>query len=199
MSDTAYLSEAQARAAILALPLFVVPGGDEGEGASTTAAAEADYGEWECAVCLDGFSPGNVARTLPCSHFFHQGCIDRWLKVDESEPPQQPFDRQPGKLRTCPLCKADPVRPTALAIAARASETASPAMEAAAVAMEMSELAPGTVRARGAAASVAPTTASAPSAPSAPSSVTATVVDTSSIREQGSPPFLVLSSTTTRS
>ena len=45
----------------------------------------------QCSVCLCEFEPGEQVRTLPCAHFFHAACIDRW------------FERK----RECPLCKFD--------------------------------------------------------------------------------------------
>lgn len=41
-----------------------------------------------CAVCLCDFEAGESARELPCGHFFHRGCIDRWLQRN----------------KRCPLC-----------------------------------------------------------------------------------------------
>jgi len=44
-----------------------------------------------CSVCLSNFQPGDVCRKLPCDHYFHQECIDAWLK----------------KARNCPTCRGD--------------------------------------------------------------------------------------------
>lgn len=33
----------------------------------------------ECPVCMDEFQEGQELRVLPCSHQFHQACIDEWL------------------------------------------------------------------------------------------------------------------------
>ncbi|CAD7965849.1 unnamed protein product [Amoebophrya sp. A25] len=50
-----------------------------------------DTDEPNCAVCLAEFVPGELCRTLPCGHEFHQTCIDTWLL----------------KNRKCPLCLQD--------------------------------------------------------------------------------------------
>jgi len=42
-----------------------------------------------CTVCLCEFSKGEKLTSLPCVHFFHKECIDRWLMVGH----------------TCPMCK----------------------------------------------------------------------------------------------
>jgi len=51
----------------------------------------------ECCLCLEAYEPEQPLRTLPCEHFFHQACIDNW------------FQARRYTLRTCPLCKRDPV------------------------------------------------------------------------------------------
>jgi hypothetical protein len=48
----------------------------------------------ECALCMAVYEPGDAVRHLPCKHFFHKTCVDRWLTG--------------GAGRSCPLCKADP-------------------------------------------------------------------------------------------
>lgn len=47
--------------------------------------------EPSCAVCLSEFEAGDVLRPLPCKHYFHRRCIDKWLK----------------KNKVCPLCLQD--------------------------------------------------------------------------------------------
>lgn len=42
-----------------------------------------------CPVCLCEFTEGEKLKSLPCVHFFHDECIDRWLMVGH----------------TCPVCK----------------------------------------------------------------------------------------------
>lgn len=48
----------------------------------------------ECTVCLDAMVAGEEVRKLPCSHMFHQKCIDSWL-----------LDK-----RKCPLCNLDIIK-----------------------------------------------------------------------------------------
>lgn len=45
----------------------------------------------ECAVCLSSFEEGDHIRQLPCCHFFHRDCVDKWLDHQQT---------------TCPLCRA---------------------------------------------------------------------------------------------
>ena len=53
----------------------------------------------ECSLCLEPFLSGEFIRPLPCGHLFHQRCVDKWLfRKDEVAP-----------VRSCPLCKADPM------------------------------------------------------------------------------------------
>ena len=44
-----------------------------------------------CSICHEDFSDGESLRLLPCSHYFHCQCVDRWL-LDASRAP------------ACPLC-----------------------------------------------------------------------------------------------
>lgn len=32
-----------------------------------------------CSVCIESFAENENVRILPCSHIYHQGCIDPWL------------------------------------------------------------------------------------------------------------------------
>ncbi|KAM7256203.1 hypothetical protein ACFE04_011944 [Oxalis oulophora] len=43
----------------------------------------------ECCICLTQYVNGEELCTLPCNHHFHDGCIDKWLRINA----------------TCPLCK----------------------------------------------------------------------------------------------
>ncbi|RKO88642.1 hypothetical protein BDK51DRAFT_13762, partial [Blyttiomyces helicus] len=43
-----------------------------------------------CSICLECFRDRDLVRQLPCRHFFHVQCIDRWLVQRTS---------------VCPLCR----------------------------------------------------------------------------------------------
>ncbi|KAF7011998.1 hypothetical protein CFC21_026242 [Triticum aestivum] len=53
------------------------------------APAGARLQQTECAVCLKDFEVDDKVATMPCDHYFHQGCISEWLKVSCA----------------CPLCR----------------------------------------------------------------------------------------------
>ncbi|PSR96105.1 E3 ubiquitin-protein like [Actinidia chinensis var. chinensis] len=42
-----------------------------------------------CCICLAKYAENDELRELPCCHFFHVECVDKWLKINAS----------------CPLCK----------------------------------------------------------------------------------------------
>ncbi|KAK9715293.1 hypothetical protein RND81_06G155400 [Saponaria officinalis] len=42
-----------------------------------------------CCICLERYMDDDQLREVPCSHFFHAECVDKWLKISA----------------TCPLCK----------------------------------------------------------------------------------------------
>eukprot|EP00257_Ricinus_communis_P025243 XP_025012657.1 E3 ubiquitin-protein ligase At1g63170 isoform X2 [Ricinus communis] len=44
-----------------------------------------------CCICLAKYANNDELRELPCSHFFHKDCVDKWLKINAS----------------CPLCKTE--------------------------------------------------------------------------------------------
>lgn len=46
----------------------------------------------QCMICLSDFEEGETLRRLPCTHVFHQPCIDEWLLHRSTQ---------------CCLCKAD--------------------------------------------------------------------------------------------
>ena len=62
------------------IPLERVPrsGGGRGAGGPTR----------DCAICIDKMNAGQMIRRLECSHYFHKGCVDKWLK----------------QKATCPIC-----------------------------------------------------------------------------------------------
>ncbi|MES1919484.1 hypothetical protein MHBO_001309 [Bonamia ostreae] len=39
-----------------------------------------------CSVCLENLDLGNELRSLPCSHFFHTECIDKWFELSTKCP-----------------------------------------------------------------------------------------------------------------
>ncbi|KDP26691.1 hypothetical protein JCGZ_17849 [Jatropha curcas] len=45
----------------------------------------------ECCVCLCGFEAEEEVSELSCKHFFHRGCLDKWID---------------NKHSTCPLCRS---------------------------------------------------------------------------------------------
>jgi len=59
---------------------------------------DAQHG-YECVLCIESYVDDDTLCQLPCNHFYHERCIDRWLLVA-----QQNHHR-----RSCPLCMADPV------------------------------------------------------------------------------------------
>ena len=43
----------------------------------------------ECMICLSNFQLNEKVKIMPCTHFFHTGCITQWFKNND----------------TCPICK----------------------------------------------------------------------------------------------
>ncbi|XVF26697.1 hypothetical protein REPUB_Repub14bG0040600 [Reevesia pubescens] len=44
-----------------------------------------------CCICLGRYADNDELRELPCIHFFHVECVDKWLKINAC----------------CPLCKSE--------------------------------------------------------------------------------------------
>jgi len=53
----------------------------------------------ECVMCMEPLGPNFDVRQLACGHMFHPKCVDQWLQVTQQYKP-----------RSCPICKADPVK-----------------------------------------------------------------------------------------
>ncbi|KAG8381880.1 hypothetical protein BUALT_Bualt05G0018800 [Buddleja alternifolia] len=68
---------------------------DAGEGGIVAAGTEKERAisgeDAVCCICLTPYVNNDELRELPCSHFFHKECVDKWLKINA----------------TCPLCKAE--------------------------------------------------------------------------------------------
>ncbi|CAD8066135.1 unnamed protein product [Paramecium sonneborni] len=45
----------------------------------------------KCMICLEDYQENQIVRTMPCWHYFHQDCIDKWLH----------------KSTQCPICKTE--------------------------------------------------------------------------------------------
>lgn len=61
------------------------------------ASGDAFLGE-NCAICLLAFEKSDEVKVLPCTHFFHQECVARWLLE---------------RCRCCPLCGDEALPPAA--------------------------------------------------------------------------------------
>jgi len=59
--------------------------------AGSATAADEDSDRLTCMICLERFEQGQMLRTLPCLHSYHQNCIDPWLRTHV----------------LCPVCKHD--------------------------------------------------------------------------------------------
>jgi hypothetical protein len=46
---------------------------------NTTITKIQDSIDLECVICLEPFVQNDEIRSLPCAHFFHRKCIDKWL------------------------------------------------------------------------------------------------------------------------
>lgn len=75
--NTPYKLKPASESAIAQLPREVFPGPDP---ASLGGAGR--YEELECAVCRDEIEVGSEILRIPhCSHYFHEECLTRWIKL----------------------------------------------------------------------------------------------------------------------
>ena len=56
----------------------------------------------ECPICLCDFEHGEELRRLPCGHFFHRECVDRWVLAKRTD-----ATRSSRPQIVCPLCHQD--------------------------------------------------------------------------------------------
>ncbi|OMP05937.1 Zinc finger, RING-type [Corchorus olitorius] len=40
----------------------------------------------DCSICLEEFKINEEARQMPCKHFFHSNCVEKWLRIHGSCP-----------------------------------------------------------------------------------------------------------------
>ncbi|XVE83769.1 hypothetical protein DITRI_Ditri16bG0113000 [Diplodiscus trichospermus] len=40
----------------------------------------------DCSICLEELKVDEEAREMPCKHFFHSGCVEKWLLIHGSCP-----------------------------------------------------------------------------------------------------------------
>jgi len=124
-----------------------VEGGGTGPGSAGAAGGGSAEEDLECCLCMDAFEKEDEVRLLPCNHFFHKECIDRW------------FAARAYQQRSCPLCKRNPLEgavPCASATAAVAEPaTSRSAASQAAPAAMMSAVVEEGAAARGSASAVA--------------------------------------------
>ncbi|XP_043688982.1 E3 ubiquitin-protein ligase At4g11680-like [Telopea speciosissima] len=62
---------------------------EPGDGAGCNSDSENENSE--CCICLANYRDEEEIRQLPCSHIFHQRCVDQWLRI----------------ISSCPFCKQD--------------------------------------------------------------------------------------------
>ena len=48
----------------------------------------------ECSICIEGYEYGEQLELLPCGHFYHVSCYEKWDHVSLT-----------GKTTTCPICR----------------------------------------------------------------------------------------------
>ncbi|CAG8517484.1 7830_t:CDS:10 [Funneliformis mosseae] len=54
--------------------------------AKTFIMGKSKTAEERCTICLTGYESNDLLRDLPCSHDFHQDCIDSWFKNSDKCP-----------------------------------------------------------------------------------------------------------------
>lgn len=68
-------------------------GGSRDPGRQEDYSARSDASDGDtCAICLSGYEPNEEVRILPCRHYLHRRCLDKWVEHKKRD-------------ATCPLCK----------------------------------------------------------------------------------------------
>lgn len=81
-------SKATPKAIVESLPIRVMSQEQIDQGKQSSTESE-DSPMTKCMVCLVEYEATEELRTMPCLHFFHKECIDKWLLERGS---------------TCPVC-----------------------------------------------------------------------------------------------
>jgi len=42
----------------------------------------------KCMICMSAYAAGDVVKTLPCIHFYHEKCVDAWFGTGHSTCPE---------------------------------------------------------------------------------------------------------------
>jgi len=80
-----------ARRGVSSEVLSALPTEEFREDTSGIAREERPENATQCMICLSDFASGESIRRLPCTHVYHQPCIDEWLH----------------RCTDCPLCKTN--------------------------------------------------------------------------------------------
>lgn len=83
--------------------------------APSSALAAGTFDSAICSICLSEFQPEELVRTLPCSHFFHSACIEKWFRSHASCPLRCHINFGTGQLQLSRHCSSAQQTPAAAA------------------------------------------------------------------------------------